>query len=234
MGNTASAVPARFDQGSAHRRSMIAKTHVARRQLAMTDDDYRALLFAETRQTSTDACSDRQLSAMIDALKAKGFRPIPRKAKSGHVAQHPMARKARALWISLYHLGVIDNSSEKALEAFAKRQLGCENLAWAKQSQGGKLIEALKNMATRNGWAQAGASGAQLGPWALHDGLCEAILGKLKALSAVPDDWTLPDAVEKLGIITDLREGYTVEVYQQVAATLGKLLRVAIVKGARS
>lgn len=234
MGNTAPAVPARFDQGSAHRRSMIAKTHVARRQLAMTDDDYRALLFAETRQTSTDACSDRQLAVMIDALKAKGFRPIPRKAKSGHVAQHPMARKARALWISLYHLGAIDNSSEKALEAFAKRQLGCVTLAWAKQSEGGKLIEALKSMAKRNGWPQTGANGEQLGPLTLHDGLCEAILRKLKDLSAVPDDWTLPDAVKKLGIITDQRDAYTVEVYQQVATSLGKLLRVASVKGARS
>ncbi|MFX8708345.1 regulatory protein GemA, partial [Acinetobacter baumannii] len=67
---------------------------------------------------------------------------------------HPMARKARALWISLHKLGVVHNPSEQALEAFAKRQLGCEKLVWARQSDAYRLIEALKSMAERAGWRQ--------------------------------------------------------------------------------
>ena len=34
-----------------------------------------------------------------------------------------MARKARALWISLYHLGAVHNPSEEALEAMARNEV---------------------------------------------------------------------------------------------------------------
>ena len=82
-------------------------------------------------------------------MKAIGFRPpLPRAGKKA--ATHPMARKARALWISLHHLGVVQNPAEEALEAFARRQLKCERLSWANQRDAHKLIEALKAMAQRH------------------------------------------------------------------------------------
>ena len=37
----AGARPARFDRASQHRRGLIAKIHVARKQLAISEDDYR-------------------------------------------------------------------------------------------------------------------------------------------------------------------------------------------------
>ena len=70
-------------------------------------------------------------------------------------AEHAVARKARALWISLFALGAIDNPSERALEHFAKRQLGVDRLQWADQSKGNRLIEALKAIAEREGWDQS-------------------------------------------------------------------------------
>ncbi len=64
------------------------------------------------------------------------------------------AKKARALWISLYQLGAIGDASEAGLETFGRRQLGVERLQWADQSEGFRLIEALKSMAQRAGWDQ--------------------------------------------------------------------------------
>src|SRR5690606_4886161 len=94
--------PARFDASSQHRRAMIAKINVARHQLQMHEDDYRQLLIETTGRMSLKECDERQLEATIEALKAKGFRPLParragRPSTGSGQAQHPVARKARAL-----------------------------------------------------------------------------------------------------------------------------------------
>ena len=219
--------PAQFDASSQHRRSMIAKVNVARHQLAMAEDDYRQLLLQTTGQISLKACTDKQLEKMIDALKGKGFRPLPR-AGAKPAAQHPMARKARALWISLHHLGVVRNPSEDALEAFARRQLGCDKLVWARQGDAYRLIEALKAMAKRAGWQQMDPStGKPLDVRTLQSHLCQVILGKLKAAGTVPQDWCLDVAAWRLcGIDTaETSAGYGVEHYARLAKALGDQLR---------
>lgn len=224
--NTA-ARPAQFDKTSQHRRSMIAKVNVARHQLAMAEDDYRQLLMDTTGQASLKDCSDRQLEQMIDALKGKGFRPIS-KAGAKPAAQHPMARKARALWISLHHLGVVRNPTEEALEAFAKRQLGCEKLVWARQGDAYRLIEALKAMAKRAGWHQTDPqTGRALEVRTLQSHLCQVILAKLKAANAVPQDWDLDVAAWRLcGVDTaDTETGFSAEHYARLAKALGDQLR---------
>lgn len=146
-----SARPAKFDAGNQERRLMIAKIHVAKKEMALLDDDYRQMLFDVTGRTSSADCTVTELRAMVEEMKKKGFQP---KKAAGAAAGHPFAAKARALWISLYHLGAIDNPSEQALEAFARRQLRCERMQWANQAQAYKLVEALKAIAQRNGWDQ--------------------------------------------------------------------------------
>jgi phage gp16-like protein len=142
--------PATFDRGNQERRVLIAKIHVAKKEMALLEDDYRAMLIEVTGRVSSADCTIAELRAMIEAMKAKGFQP----KKSATAADHPFAKKARALWISLYHLGAIDNPSEQALEAFACRQLGCMKMQWANQAQSYKLVEALKAIANRHGWDQ--------------------------------------------------------------------------------
>jgi hypothetical protein len=84
----------------------------------------------------------------------KARKPESRKARPIAPADHQAAKKARALWLSLWNLGEIRDPSETALEAFARRQLKVERLQWADQGQTYKLIEALKAMAERAGWPQ--------------------------------------------------------------------------------
>jgi len=217
------AKPAAFDRSRQHRRAMEAKIHVARKQMDMDPDDYRQIMLDATGKISMKDCSDADLGKLLDRLKAKGFRPIPRKK----VAQHPMARKARAMWISLYHLGVVHNQAEDALEAFACQQLKCERMVWARQSDSEKLIGALRSMAERNGWLQhCRVTGKRLSPDALQSSLCHVILAKLKEAGIAPVEWDLATAMWRLCGIENARErGWSAEDYHALAAALGKKLR---------
>lgn len=206
-----------------HRRSLIAKVHVARKELGLDEDTYRGVLGEVTGHASAKDCDDAQLVAVLDHFKLRGFSAAPRKAgktAATRRADHPSARKARALWISLYQLGVVRNASEQALEAFAARQLKCERMQWARQSDSFRLIEALKDMAERAGWWQRGARGEQLSIEQLQAGLCDAILTKLRAAGVVPKTLTLDVAAGALGVsgIADLSAR---------ASALGAILRRA-------
>lgn len=159
------------------RRAAIAKVKMAAKVLGLDDAAYRAMLERITGRTSAADCTLYQLGSVLDEMKAKGWRPSSspyrsargaslseggaviqggRKAPAGKAkpAASPIARKARAIWISLHQLGEIRDPSERALEAFAKRQLGVERLNWAVASESNALIEALKAMADRAGWSQ--------------------------------------------------------------------------------
>lgn len=211
---------------NAFRRSMIAKINIARQQLRIEEEDYRAQLAELTGKASLTKCSDGELTRVLDWLASKGFRAV--QAKGGAV--HPMARKARALWISLHHLGAVDNPSEQALEAFAKRQLGCEKLVWAKQSDAYRLIEALKAWAVREGWPEAGGSSSAASPVALQATLCGAILRKLKDAGLAQPGWGLAGAALQLcGRALPTRwtgdQPMTADDYRALAEQLGAVLR---------
>lgn len=153
------------------RRAAVVKVQIARRDLGLAEEDYRSILERLTGRTSSTACSDAELGRVLDEFKAKGWTPkvatggrrspadqaaIAKKPyRSRHApADHPAAKKARALWLSLWNLGEVRDPSEAALEAFARRQLKVERLQWADQGMTYKLIEALKAMAERAGWSQ--------------------------------------------------------------------------------
>lgn len=143
-------------------RAALAKVHIAKKELGLDDAAYRAMLERITGRTSAKDCTEGQLGKVLDELKAKGWKPTLKvvsgnpgaAVRRGAPASSPVAKKARAMWISLHQLGAVRDPSESALEAFGRRQLGAEKLQWANQSHGYRLIEALKAMAEREGWDQ--------------------------------------------------------------------------------
>lgn len=140
---------------SGERRALLAQVHIARKSLAMEEDDYRAVLERVTGHASAKECSDQQLRDAIAEFEALGFRPHGGKAaKRRPIGKSNTVRKARAMWISLYQLGAIEDGSDAALEAFGQRQLRVERLQWANEREGYKLIEAMKAIAARYGWDQ--------------------------------------------------------------------------------
>lgn len=227
---TTNAAPARFDCAASHRRAMTAKIHIARKDLALDEDDYRQILLEETGRTSAAQCTEAELQRVIRRFEGLGWKALPKASSTAasRPAQHPVARKARAMWISLYHLGVVESPNEKALESFAKRQLKCERLVWADQRQGYKLIEALKAMADRHGWSQVDANGNNWTVMRLKERLCEAIVAKLKTAGEIPESWSMNDAAFRLcGIELGKGGPVTAEGYDELATALGKKLRAA-------
>ncbi|MFN3582592.1 regulatory protein GemA [Phenylobacterium sp.] len=150
-------------QVSAGRRAMLAKVHLAAKELGLADDARRDVLERIAGARSSADCTDDQLDAVLREFRrlgwtpskaAPGKHPRARGARKPAPASHPVALKARAMWLSLWNLGVVRQGTETALEAFAARQLGVDRLQWADQAQGYRLIEALKAMAERAGWSQ--------------------------------------------------------------------------------
>lgn len=129
------------------KQAMLAKIHIAKKELNLTDDNYRALLQGVTGKTSTKGMSLPEMDEVLIRLKEHGWKPKPIKR-----ADHPQARKCRALWYTLYKAGVIQSNKESSLIAFGKRQTGIDSLTWIREpKECGKIIEALKAMAKRYG-----------------------------------------------------------------------------------
>ncbi|MBF0247012.1 MAG: regulatory protein GemA [Alphaproteobacteria bacterium] len=145
-----SAAPER--QTDPYRRQLLGKVHIAKKTLGLDDDTYRDLLEAHTGKRSASKCSNAQLVDLVEHFKTQGFKPkrkAPARAGRSNLADGESQRKVRALWLSLYHLGLVQESSEPALAAFVKRQAGVEDLRFLTPSKSYKVIEALKSWASR-------------------------------------------------------------------------------------
>lgn len=132
------------------RRARLARIAIGMKAVGLVDDDARALFSATTGETSRRAMTDVQLDAVIDALAARGAYRHDRGGDRQR-ADGAHARKARALWLSLYHLGEVVDGSERALAAFARRQCGVDALQWVDPAKAGAVIEALKDWLRRAG-----------------------------------------------------------------------------------
>ena len=137
----------------ADRTSLIRLIHVARRDLALDDDDYQAIIKAQASgKTSSADCSLEELESVVSHLKRCGFQVKP-KAGVRKLADDSQSRKIRALWLSLHQVGTVRDPSEAALSKFCKRHTGVDSLQWVTSSQASRLIEHLKQ------WQLRAASG---------------------------------------------------------------------------
>lgn len=134
---------------------LIQVIHVAKRQLALVDDDYRAVLRRVTGKDSCSAMSIAELEAVKAELQALGFKASPpRRAGRRPQARTEAAGKLRALWLSGYALGVVEDPSEAALSGWVKRvtggrRKGVEALQWLTEADAATAIEGLKGWLTR-------------------------------------------------------------------------------------
>lgn len=131
------------------RRALIAKIHIARTQLGLDETTYRLLLRRYGAESAALMRLD-QLDGVLKELQAKGWQPAPpRKAGKRRQAQGAEVALIRALWLFLHDLGEVDNPSEAALAAYAKRIAGIDDLHWADGHRRERIIETLKKWAAR-------------------------------------------------------------------------------------
>lgn len=131
-------------------RAALAKIHIAKKELALTDEVYRDILQLHFKVDSAAKLDDRQATVLLNKFRAKGWKSQPSRTKpTSPRHEDGQMRKIVALWITLNQEGVIKNGSDKALQAYVKRQTGVENLRWCSPSQLWTLIEGLKRWARR-------------------------------------------------------------------------------------
>lgn len=140
------------------RQAELGKIHIAKKQLGLDEDTYRGLIHHVTGKRSAGDLDSTERRAVLDEMARRGFKPQPRDHGRGRrnrpraAAQHPQAAKARALWLSLYHLGEVRDPAEAAMDSFIARQCGISTAAWMKDPNDARtVIEALKSWCERAG-----------------------------------------------------------------------------------
>lgn len=160
------------------RRAELAKIHLAKKQLALDEETYRAAVsrMSHGRTTTAAELTARERGALLEHFREAGFEgKRMAKRRSGRPepgGYRPQVAKARALWRSLWQLGAMRDGTDRALDAFAKRQTGVERLGWCKPAQLNAVIEALKDWSRREGF-EPGAAGED--PLATKAALVRAI-----------------------------------------------------------
>ena len=142
------------------RTAELAQIHIAKKQLGLSEDDYRAAIRAasEGKTDSAGELTPKQRDRLLAHFKRSGFKV--RHARKDNAGQRrtpsrPVADRSeqvkmmRALWLRLHESGAIENADEQGLVTFATKHTGIKALEWLSVEQGQKLIEMLKNWLAR-------------------------------------------------------------------------------------
>lgn len=155
--------------------SSIAAIHVARKQLDLDEDVYRAKLVAITGKSSAKDMTEAERQKVLGEFRKVGFRPAPGRVAGRRQLTGPYAKKLQALWIAAWNLGLVDDRDDKAMLAFVKRQTGLDDTRFLHHADDGRAaIEGLKGWLKReaavmfgntNGCEWLAADGAKIA-WA--------------------------------------------------------------------
>ncbi len=133
------------------KRPLLAKIHIAKKQLNLDDESYRAILVRLFNKDSAAKLSHRQLSELIAHFKTLGWKPKAANKSHRPASSKPAVRKVYALWGLLYKAGKVEATKPDGFIAnFTRRQGKEASLAeWCNNQQLYSLIEALKSWCER-------------------------------------------------------------------------------------
>jgi phage gp16-like protein len=149
--------------------SSIAAMHVARKQLDLDEDIYRAKLVAITGKSSAKDMTEAERQKVLGEFRKAGFQPKPGGAAGRRQLAGPYAKKLQALWIAGWNLGLVEDRDDKAMLAFVKRQTGLDDTRFLHHADDGRAaIEGLKGWLKREAGVMFGnTNGCE---WLAHDG----------------------------------------------------------------
>jgi phage gp16-like protein len=130
------------------RNQQLSKIHIAKKDLGLDDDTYRALLSRVTGQSSAKDLSPLQVAKVLSEFERLGW-----KAKQGRDKPKPAADKAKQVGKIEAQLAEAGRPWEYG-DGLAKRLYKVERLEWLDAKQLGGVITALAKDAKRNGRRQ--------------------------------------------------------------------------------
>jgi phage gp16-like protein len=131
--------------GAQLRNAELAQIHVAKKQLGLDDDTYRAILWTVGRVKSAKDLDWTGRKALLDHFRAKGWKSAaPRKAKAERPVHPGQPGLVRALWSELHQAGRVRDPSDAALGSWLRRNRLPERPEWLSSTQSRRAIESLK------------------------------------------------------------------------------------------
>lgn len=135
--------------------SSISAIHVAKKQLGLDDDTYRAKLARITGKSSAKDMTEAEREKVLQVFRNEGFKPAPaaHRPDGRRKLTGKYAKKMQALWIAGWNLGVVRNKDDDALRAFiVGRATPIEAAEWLHYADDAeRCIEPLKIMLARDG-----------------------------------------------------------------------------------
>lgn len=191
--------------------SSLAAIHVARKQLDLDEDVYRAKLVAITGKSSAKDMTEAERQDVLEAFRKVGFQPATGQKVAGRrQLTGKYAKKLQALWIAGWNLGLVRDREDKAMLAFVKHQTGIDDTRFLHHPDDGRAaIEGLKAWLKREARVSFGSTNGQ--EWLAADGAKIAWA-----------QWRLLNP----GADLIVRKGFDAEVYRVIGRTcawLGEL-----------
>jgi len=135
------------------RREKLATIHIAKKELGISDKDYRALLReAAGVRSAADLKNDTQYFALMRAFRAAGYKPHqPRrerqKYQQGYHCTEAQLYYIRGLWMLASR-----SKTERSLRAMVRRIARVDDLRFLNKVKASKLILALRDIAEKAGF----------------------------------------------------------------------------------
>ena len=133
---------------------LIQLIHIAKGQLGLDDDTYRAALLGSAGKTSCSQMSIPELNQVLEHFKKAGFKTKAKRRVSpkSDPKQHGEINKIRAIWITMHKQGIVRDGSETALDAYVNRMLNRAKVGanvsyhthFLTQKQAVQVLESLK------------------------------------------------------------------------------------------
>lgn len=127
----------------------IKLIHVARRELQLDEDTYRAMLQAVAGVSSSSDLDATGRKAVLDHMKRKGFKVKSKGDKPAAGKVDPQYTKIQALWSELHTRGAVRVNTEAARRVYMKRMTGRDAPSFCNNAELANVIEALKKWIKR-------------------------------------------------------------------------------------
>ncbi len=139
-----------------NRKSLLTKIHIAKKDLNLDDDTYRAMLMRITGKNSCKTMTIGELYKVLGSFESKGFK-VKSKPFKKVTSKNNLVPKMLAIWNDMYRNKIITDNSPQALTAFARKMINRKdnililNLQALNKDEAILVIETLKQWQKRVG-----------------------------------------------------------------------------------
>ena len=130
--------------GQIDRSKIIQLIHIAKSQIGLSDEDYRAVLESTAKKTSCSEMTLFELNEVLKAMKKLGFKVKKLETREEEIGWD--ASKAQMDYIKGMWERVARDKSDRALYKFIKRITGADHPRFMTAKDSQKVIIALRKM----------------------------------------------------------------------------------------